>query len=111
MHIYLTAAILILGFLVAGRAERLFNRKDSRHIVIDEVGGMLLSLLFIPYDIRLVVLAFILFRILDSLKPYPTNCLQKLKGSLGIMSDDIIAGLYANIVLQAVWRLTSFSLS
>ncbi|MDD5166552.1 MAG: phosphatidylglycerophosphatase A [Candidatus Omnitrophica bacterium] len=105
LYVFFTALILILGFLVAGRAEKLFNRKDPSCIVIDEVAGMLLGLLFIPYDIKLVIIAFIIFRILDTLKPYPADCLQKLRGSLGIMSDDIIAGLYTNIILQVVWRV------
>lgn len=61
---------------------------------------MLLSLLFLPYDIKLVVVAFVIFRILDTLKPYPVGKLERLKGSLGIMSDDIVAGLYTNIMLQ-----------
>lgn len=79
--------------------------------MIDEVSGMLLSLIFIPYDIKLVIMAFILFRILDTLKPYPLDRLQNLAGSIGIMSDDIVAGLYTNIILQVVLRLVSFKAS
>lgn len=100
----LTLLLLILGFLVAGRAEKIFNKKDAKFIVIDEVSGMFLSLAFIPYDIRLAIAAFVLFRIFDTLKPYPIDRLQALKGSMGIMSDDIVAGLYTNIVLQFVLR-------
>lgn len=102
---------MILGFLVAGRAEEIFNKKDARYIVIDEIVGMLLSLIFIPYDIKLVIIAFIIFRILDALKPYPAGSLENLKGSLGVMSDDIIAGLYTNIILQIVLRLASLKTS
>lgn len=108
-YILITALILLLGFGVCGRAERIFNQKDSRLIVIDEVAGMLLALLFLPYNLIIGVLAFILFRILDIAKPYPANGLQRLSGSRGIMVDDIIAGLYANIILQAVLRLVSWS--
>ncbi|MDD4980378.1 MAG: phosphatidylglycerophosphatase A [Candidatus Omnitrophica bacterium] len=111
LHISVTGALMILGFLVSGRAEVLFNKKDAKYIVIDEVSGMLLALLFIPYDIKLVIIAFILFRILDALKPYPSNALQNLKGSAGIMSDDIIAGVYTNIILQVVLRMASFKAS
>lgn len=103
-----TFLILILGFLVSGEAERIFKQKDSRRIVIDEVSGMLLSLIFIPPDIKWVVAGFIIFRILDSLKPYPVSKFQRLKGSLGVMSDDIVAALYTNIILQIVLRFTSF---
>ncbi len=111
LHILLTLALLILGFLVSGRAERIFNKKDAKFIVIDEVSGMLLALIWIPYDIRLVVIAFIMFRILDTFKPYPSGKLENLSGSLGIMSDDIIAGLYTNIILQVVVRLASLRAS
>ncbi len=105
---FFTFLILILGFLVSGEAERIFKQKDSRYIVIDEVGGMLLSLAFIPSDIKWVIAGFIIFRILDALKPYPAARLQELKGSLGVMSDDIVAALYTNIILQIVLRFTSF---
>jgi len=96
---------------LSGRAEKIFNKKDAGCIVIDEVSGMLLSLIFIPYDIKLVILAFILFRILDALKPFPLDRLQSLNGSIGIMSDDIVAGLYTNIILQVALRLVSFKTS
>lgn len=89
----------------------MLNKKDAKCIVIDEVGGMLLSLIFIPHDIKLVIIAFLLFRILDMLKPYPIDALQNLKGSAGIMSDDLVAGLYTNIILQVVLRFTSLRTS
>ena len=100
-----------MGFLLTGRAEKIFNKKDARCIVIDEVSGMLLSLIFIPYDVKLVIMAFVLFRILDTLKPFPSGRLERISGSMGIMSDDIVAGLYTNIILQVVLRLASFKTS
>jgi len=103
--------VVFLGFLVSGKAEKLFQRKDPPFVVIDEVSGMLLSLLFIPFDSRFAILAFILFRLFDAFKPYPIDKLQNLKGSLGIMCDDLVAGLYTNIVLQIVFRLVSFKAS
>lgn len=100
----LTFSSLLLGFLFSGSAERILKQKDHRFIVIDEVSGMLLGLLFIPYDLKLVIIAFFLFRILDTLKPYPAGKVQDIPGSIGIMGDDIIAGLYTNIILQIVSR-------
>lgn len=111
IYIASTIGLIVLGFLVTSEAEKIFNRKDSSYIVIDEVSGMLLSLMFIPYDVRLVIVAFVLFRILDTLKPYPAGLLQNLKGSIGIMGDDIVAAAYTNIVLQIVLRLASFKAS
>ncbi|MFH0762715.1 MAG: phosphatidylglycerophosphatase A [Candidatus Omnitrophota bacterium] len=101
--------LLILGLSVSGAAERIFKKKDASCIVIDEVCGMLLSLAFLPYyNIKVVFIGFIIFRILDSLKPEPAGRLQGLQGGLGVVADDIIAGLYTNIVLQAALRLASF---
>lgn len=113
IHIFtlFNVTLLILGFLVTGKAERIFDKKDARCIVIDEIAGIFLSVMFIPPDIKLIIIAFMLFRILDALKPYPAGQLQKLRGSVGIMSDDIVAGLYTNVILQVVLRLTSFSTS
>ncbi len=111
LYLALTASFIILGFSCSGRAEKALGVKDSPHIVIDEVSGMFISLLFVPQDIRLTVLAFLLFRIFDTLKPFPAGHLQKLKGAKGIMADDIIAGLYTNLVLQLALRLTALRAS
>jgi phosphatidylglycerophosphatase A len=104
----LTCIFIILGFLVAGGAEKIANKKDASCIVIDEVAGMFLSLLFLPfYDMKVFILAFFMFRLLDTLKPFPAERFQDLKGSVGVMSDDLVAGLYTNIILQAALRLAS----
>ncbi|MDP2941154.1 MAG: phosphatidylglycerophosphatase A [Candidatus Omnitrophota bacterium] len=105
IHLWLALLMAVLGFLVSGKAERVFNKKDPKFVVIDEVAGMLVSLLFLPfYDPWLVAIGFLLFRILDTLKPFPAGCLQEIKGSIGIMSDDLVAGLYTNIMLQLIAR-------
>ncbi|MCM8795891.1 MAG: phosphatidylglycerophosphatase A [Candidatus Omnitrophica bacterium] len=110
-YILLLFVLMVTGFSLTGKAEEILGRKDAPCIVIDEVIGMLLALIFIPYEIKLLIIDFVLFRILDALKPYPSGMLQNLKGSLGIMSDDIIAGLYTNIILQVVLRFASFKIS
>lgn len=111
IYISLTCILIILGFLVGGSAENMFGKKDARYIVIDEVSGMLISLLFIPYNYKFVIIGFFLFRILDTLKPYPAGKLENLKGSIGIMGDDLVAAIYTNLILQAVLRWTSFRIS
>ncbi|MDD3087577.1 MAG: phosphatidylglycerophosphatase A [Candidatus Omnitrophica bacterium] len=110
-YVLVTLLITITGFLVSGPAEKAMQRKDPPYIVIDEVSGMLLSLLFLPYDIRIIILAFILFRLLDTLKPYPAGSLEKLKAGAGIMADDLVAGIYTNIILQVSLRVISFKAS
>lgn len=111
LYIFFILLLLFLGFLLTAKAEKLFQKKDARYIVLDEVLGMLLSLIFIPYNIRLVITAFVLFRIFDILKPYPANRLQNFGGSIGIMGDDIVAGLYTNIIIQIGLRLLSCRIS
>ena len=101
--------IIVLGLLTSGRTEKLLNKKDPGCIVIDEVAGMLLALSFMPYDFKIIFLGFIIFRILDTLKPYPAGRLQYLRGSFGVMADDLIAGIYTNIVLLIILKLTNFS--
>jgi len=111
LYLGLTLVITLTGFLVTRQAEQIFRQKDSRHIVIDEVSGMLLSLAFLPYDIKVAIGALLSFRILDALKPYPIGRIHNLKGGLGVMGDDILAALYTNIILQLVLRLASFKTS
>ncbi|MDP2980856.1 MAG: phosphatidylglycerophosphatase A [Candidatus Omnitrophota bacterium] len=104
--IIMSAVILIvitLGFMTAGKVEKLFGEKDPGEIIIDEFGGMLISLYRIPPTMGYVVTGFLLFRFFDIVKPRPIRNLEKLKGSLGIMSDDLIAGVYANMALQVVY--------
>ncbi|MFH1854725.1 MAG: phosphatidylglycerophosphatase A [Candidatus Omnitrophota bacterium] len=93
---------LLLGFLSAGKAEDIFRSKDSRKIVIDEFTGMLVSLFFLPVNAVYTILAFALFRILDIIKPAPAGSLEKLKGSAGIMLDDIVVGIYTNLMLRVL---------
>ncbi len=95
--------VIILGFMTAGRVEKVFGEKDPGEIVIDEFAGMLISLYRLPPTMGYVVTGFLLFRFFDIVKPKPIQSLEKLKGSLGIMSDDIIAGVYANIALQIIY--------
>ena len=100
---------LILGFLLSGQAAKLFKRKDPPQIVIDEINGMLISLLALPTegtgifnDKLILITGFAIFRVLDAVKPYPADLLQHREGSLGIMGDDIVAGAYTNIILRLV---------
>ena len=103
--------LIILGLVTSGRAERVFGKKDPSCIVIDEVAGVFLSVLFLPYNLRSLVLALLVFRLLDIIKPYPADRFQAKSGSIGIMGDDIVAGIYTNIILQAVFRLAVFNTS
>jgi phosphatidylglycerophosphatase A len=87
--------VTLVGIPAASIVERESERQDPGHVVIDEVAGQLTALLFTPPDIRHVLLAFALFRLFDIVKPPPARQLERLHGGLGIMMDDVAAGLYA----------------
>ena len=77
-------------------------------MVIDEVCGMLISLLFLPqYDLQVLLLAFVIFRGLDTVKIFPAGKIQDMHGGVGIMGDDLVAAAYTNAILQVVLRVLS----
>jgi phosphatidylglycerophosphatase A len=96
----------LAGVWAAGRAEVLLGEKDPGRVVVDEIAGQMVALLFLPVTARLLLGAFLLFRVLDVLKPWPAHRLEDLPGGSGIMADDLMVGLYANLILQALalWR-------
>jgi len=106
LYTVLLIAMSALGFLVCGAAEKIFQEKDSKKIVIDEVAGLLLAFWALPrLNWGLVIIGFFLFRALDAFKVYPANKLEEIDGAIGIMGDDLVAGAYTNIVLQIVTRV------
>ena len=74
--------------------------------MIDEVVGMLITLVFIPVGIVEAVIGFLLFRIFDVIKPYPAGRLERLHGGLGVMADDAMAAVYANLALRLIMWLS-----
>lgn len=94
------AVVFAVGTWAAGVAERHQGATDPGIVVVDEVLGMLVTLVLNPVGWPGAVLGFLLFRVFDVLKPYPANRLERLHGGLGIMSDDAMAGVYANMVLR-----------
>ncbi len=94
--------LFALGILFSSEAERIYKRKDAETIVIDEACGMMLSLFLVPYSLWIMILGFVLFRVLDILKPPPARAIEKFSGAFGIMFDDIIAAIYTNFILQII---------
>ncbi|MBI2528009.1 MAG: phosphatidylglycerophosphatase A [Candidatus Rokubacteria bacterium] len=97
--------VTAVGLWAAGRAERLLGHKDPGVIVIDEVAGMMLSVLFLPRTLPVLLTAFLLFRLFDIWKPFPARESQALSGGLGVMVDDLVAGLYALILVMGARAL------
>lgn len=102
------AAILILfaiGAWSGGVAEAHFGRTDPGQVVIDEVLGMLATLFLNRVGWGGAMLGFVLFRTFDVVKPYPANRLERLPGGIGVMADDLMAAIYANLVLRLIMNL------
>jgi phosphatidylglycerophosphatase A len=99
------AVVIGLGIWAAGRAERIFGRHDDGRITIDEVAGMLVSLASLPWRPEVAGVGFLLFRLFDIWKPFPARAAERLPGGLGVMTDDLVAGIYANLGGQVLWRL------
>lgn len=94
------AAFFAAGVWAGTIAERYFGGIDPGPIVIDEVVGMLITLLFIPVGPSGAIAGFCLFRLFDVLKPFPAAQLERLHGGLGVMADDAMAAMYANVALR-----------
>ena len=94
-------ALFILGSLAGNVAEQHFRRTDPRQVVIDEVMGMLITLFLNPVGLKGAFVGFLFFRATDVFKPYPSNRLERLPGGIGVMADDAMAAIYANVALRA----------
>jgi phosphatidylglycerophosphatase A len=94
-------ALFVLGSMVGHVAEHHFRRTDPRQVIIDEVMGMLITLFLNPVGLKGAFVGFLFFRATDVIKPYPANRLERLPGGIGVMADDAMAAVYANLALRA----------
>lgn len=102
----LTLAVVVLGGTWAAHvAERRLGEKDPGVIVIDEVAGMIVSVALLPLTVPVLVAAFACFRLFDIVKPFPAGRSQRCPGGVGVVLDDLIAGLYALGVVVAARAL------
>jgi len=102
----LIVAVTFAGIWAGSRTEALSGRKDPGKVVVDEVAGQLISLfpltLFARWSSVVVIISFILFRFFDIVKPYPARRFEALKGGLGIMCDDLVAGVYGAVITSII---------
>jgi len=101
ISLVVTALITLIGVWSSSIVESVWG-KDPSKVVIDEVSGMCISLLFLPVNVTYVLCAFILFRFFDIVKPLYVRKMELLPAGWGIMMDDVLAGVYTNILLQIV---------
>ena len=102
LMLLLVAMPTIVGVWAASRTEKLLGRKDPGIVVVDEVAGQLIAFLFVPINSGwwVIIIGFAAFRLFDIWKPYPIRRLESLESGLGIMADDVLAGVYAAILLS-----------
>lgn len=114
-YLLILIALSLFGVYISNKATSyFFKEKDSKRIVIDEIIGFLITMfLIIPSEIdfsevllfrysKFVIAGFLIFRVIDILKPFPLRRLEKLPGGWGVMCDDILAGVYANIIMRVI---------
>jgi phosphatidylglycerophosphatase A len=109
MTVQSTVIILLfaIGSWSASVAERHFHTIDPGPVVIDEVMGMLITLFLVPIGWKGAIAGFFLFRFFDVIKPFPANRLEHLRAGIGVMADDAMAAVYANIALRAMLALSN----
>ena len=103
-------AVLVIGISIGGvfaasAAAAALGRKDPGQVVIDEVAGQLVTLIFTGVTLRGAIAGFVLFRVLDVFKPWPARRLEHLPGGVGIMADDLMVGIYGNLILLALMQV------
>lgn len=105
-QVLVTLVIIGGAIVVADRAARILGGHDPSAIVIDEIAGIAVATLLLPPHVQERAIAFVLFRLFDVIKPFPARRVERLPGGPGIVGDDVIAGLYANLLMW-MWLLVS----
>ena len=98
-------AFLFMSSWLSMAAENLFQKRDSSRIVIDEIGGFLVTMAFLPALPLYVIAGFVFFRFFDIAKPFPIKKLEALPGGYGVVADDVMAGVYGNLALRVCVHL------
>ncbi len=102
LHELTIVTFFFLSIWISDKAQRYWGKKDDPRIVIDEIMGFLITMLWVPQTALFIMIGFFLFRFFDILKPPPIQRLERVKGGYGVVLDDVLAGIYANIVLQII---------
>lgn len=106
LYLLLLFAAVAGACWVAGRADAYLNEHDSHKIVIDEVVGYLAATLFLTPTVTTAVVAFLVFRVLDVIKPYPAGAIDaRLPGGAGVVLDDVVSGLYTNLLIRVAMAI------
>lgn len=98
-------AFFFLSSWISERAENYFGKKDDPRIVIDEMMGFFITMLWVTKTPLFILVGFILFRFFDIFKPFPIRRFEKVRGGFGVVLDDVMAGIFANVILRFIMIL------
>jgi len=111
INLFMVILLIYPSIKLGDAAEKFYGTKDPQHVVIDEVLGYWIGILFLPFCFSYAIMAFIIFRVFDIIKPFPAGSLESLKGGLGIIVDDMIAGLYTLVLMHtAVYFFNQYNI-
>ncbi len=105
VSLYWVIGLSLAGLWACKASRSIFGSADPKQFVMDETCGMLLSLMWLPLDLKYYCAAFVLFRVLDIVKPWPISKIQQSKHATSIMWDDLAAGIATNLILQVAVQL------
>ncbi len=105
LHLSAACLVTLVGVLASDRVSKTSGNEDPPFVVIDEVAGQLVTFLLVPVHWWTLLAGTVLFRVFDIWKPFPVRNLERIGNGVGVMADDIAAGIYANLVLHATIRL------
>jgi phosphatidylglycerophosphatase A len=110
LNLLLSVSFILLfvffAIAVASAAEKILSKKDPAKIVIDEIAGLMVTFAGLPFNLGTAIAGFIIFRAFDILKPFPIRALErKVPGGGGVVLDDVLAGIYANLILRLAFYI------
>ncbi len=109
LHLLSVVALSFLAVYISQEAEKIFNKKDASQIVIDEIVGFQFTMFLVTPTVLHILAGFIFFRFFDIVKPFPVRlCEKRLPGGYGVVGDDIVAGIYGNIILLLLIKFAGF---
>lgn len=105
VELFVIAAVFVVGLWSGTIAEHHFGGIDPGPVVLDEVLGMLITLALLPVNLAGAIVGFVVFRVLDVVKPWPSARFERLPGGLGVMADDVMAAIYGNLMMRGLMAL------
>jgi phosphatidylglycerophosphatase A len=107
LSVICTILFILFAIWMAAAAEKVLKKRDAGEIVIDEIAGLIVTFVGLPFTLKTVIIGFIIFRTFDILKPFPIRTLEKkVAGGPGVVLDDVLAGLYGNLTLRLAIYIT-----